>query len=199
MENQQQQQQHHLEEQQQPKPGIDFWRLSAEETEWAWALKSALEAEEDVRPLSDFEIVTQALHAKGDTERALRGVRGLQCFRQEYVIRDTPMEGIQLIDEWMCLHPGFLLSVDIDETYGHCVMIYDYAKRRPNDIQTEAHWRSHLGGMYYLQHAMQHNIHSCREGIVHVCECKYTNKNVRTRPTFVSEFLLTCVNHIYLF
>ena len=151
---------------------VDLWRISDEELEWAWELKVVVEAEDDLKPLSDFEYVHQSLHGKGDIEAAVARVRGLQHFRQEYRISDTAAEGIQLIEAWMSKHPNFLLSVDIDEVYGHFVMIYDYAKRRPGNLKTDADWRSHLGGMYYLSHAMQNNIHACREGIVHICECE---------------------------
>ena len=77
-----------------------------------------------------------------------------------------------MIDAFMSKHPGFLLSVDIDEAYGHFVMVYDYAKRRPRELRQPEDWRSHLGGMYYLSHCMQNNVHAVRQGIVHICECE---------------------------
>ena len=151
---------------------IDLWHLSDEELEWVWALKIAVEADEDLKPLSDLEYVHQALFAKENTEEAVKRVRGLQYFREEYRICDHPEEGVRLIEAWMNKHPGFLLSVDVDEIHGHFIMVYDYAKRRPGEIKTPEDWRDHLGGMYYLMHAMQNNVHAIREGIVHICECE---------------------------
>lgn len=157
----------------QPQVGlVDLWRMSGEELEWAWELKVAVEADDNLKPLSDFEYAHQSLYARGNTEVALARVLGLQHFRKEYRIDDDAAQGIQLIEAWMALHPSFLLSVDIDEIRGHFVMIYDYSKRKPANLKTDEDWRSHLGGMYYLSHAMQNNIHACREGIIHICECE---------------------------
>ena len=172
----QQQQQQVLAQQQQQHP-VDLWNLTEEELEWCWALKVAVEAEDDLKPLSDFEYVHQALYAKENTESALARVRGLQAFREEYRISDNPEEGIQMIEAFMNLHPNFLLSVDIDETLGHFVLIYDYAKRRPGNVKSDRDWRNHLGGMYYLMHAMQNNVHAVRQGVVHICECEGTQNH----------------------
>ncbi|CAB9525563.1 expressed unknown protein [Seminavis robusta] len=160
------------EQQRQAAAHIDLWVLNEEELEGAWALKIAVEADDEVDNLSDFEYVHQAIFARENTEVALARVRGLQAFRQHYKIHDTPEEGVELVNAFMNKHPGFLLSVDIDETHGHYVMIYDYARRKPHEVKTEEDWRGHLGGMYYLMHALQNNIHACREGIVHICECE---------------------------
>ena len=150
---------------------FDLFHLSEEELEWAWALKIAVEADDELKPLSDFEVVQQALFARENTEDALARCHGLQAFREEYHIHDTPLEGVQLIEGFMSKHPGFLLSIDMDENHGHFVFVYDYAKRRPNDLKTDADWRNHLGGMYYMMQCQQINIHACREGVVHIIEC----------------------------
>jgi hypothetical protein len=69
-------------------------------------------------------------------------------------------------------HPGMCLSIDYDPQFGHFVVVYDYAKRRPENIDFPEDWRVHLGGFYYMAQSMTSDLHAIREGIVHICECE---------------------------
>lgn len=119
--------------------------LSETEIRWALAIKGAAAAEEDLKPLKDYEYVQHALISKDDVEEAVEHIRSMQYFREEYNINDTPEEGEYLFRKFTEKHKGFLLSVDWDDSNGHFVVAYDYVRRNPAAIDYPEEWRMHLG------------------------------------------------------
>lgn len=153
-------------------PPFHSMQLTEQECRWALAIRNVVKEDEDLEKISDMEYAHHALLARGNVEQAVARIRGMQYFRQEYNIKDTAEEGIQLLEQFMRKHPGFVLSVDYDAAHGHFIIVYDYAKRNPSAIDFPHDWRVHLGGFFYLFQAMQSNIVSMREGLVHICECE---------------------------
>ncbi|CAB9525560.1 expressed unknown protein [Seminavis robusta] len=146
--------------------------ISSEEREWAANIKAAAEAAEDIRNVSDMEYVHQAIIAKDDVDGALKRLRGLQDFRDEYKIKDTVEQGIELIKGFLRQQEGFLLTIDVDREKGHFVWVYDTAKIAPERCDYPDDWQIYLGAMYYQMNAMHSNMFAIREGVVHIGECE---------------------------
>lgn len=151
--------------------------ITEQECEWAIALKEAVAEADDIKNLSDFDYVQNSLIAKDDLESAMDRIRGIEIFREEYNINDTVEEGIALITQFLKQQPAFILTVDLDPEKGHFVFVYDTAKLQPKFRDFPEDWRVHLGAWYYLFHAMNSNIHSCRQGVVHIGECEGTGRD----------------------
>lgn len=148
-------------------------QITGEETRWALNIKYiVLEDAEDVRNVSDFEIIHHAMVARDDMDGALERLRGLQVFREEYSISDTVEEGMELLRAFMIQQQGFLLTVDVIPGHANFVFVYDNAKIRPTALNTPEDWRTYLGGLYYLFQCMHSNVEACRQGVVHVGECE---------------------------
>lgn len=146
--------------------------MNEQEIRWAVDIRHAVEDSHELQNRPDLEYAHHALVSRGNLNLALARIQGMQYFRDEYKIHDTPEEGLQLLRQFFEKHPGFVLSVDYDRNHGHFVIVYDYAKRKPKAIDFPKDWRIHLGGFFYLFQAMQYNIVSMREGLVHICECE---------------------------
>lgn len=123
--------------------------VQEEEIRWALAIKGAALADEELKPLTDFDYTHYALVFQEDVEKALEHIRYMQYFFEEYNIRSNdPEEGTELIRQVCKMHPGFLLSVDWDEMNGHFVAVYDFAKRNPKAVDLPEEWRIHLGNKF---------------------------------------------------
>jgi len=151
---------------------VETMKISDDECQWATDVRAAAEADEELKPLTDYQYIQHAIEAQGNVPEALRKIRGMQYFREEYRIQDTVEEGMELIKGYMELHKGFVLSIESDFQNGHFVIVYDYKHRNSTTIDMPKDWRIHLGGFYYMCQAITAHFLAIREGVVHICECK---------------------------
>lgn len=147
--------------------------LTSEELEWTLTLKSAVVEDAELKDLSDFEYAQHAITSRGDTNKALIKVVGLQQFREEYNVLDTLEEGMRGLEAFQKQQPWFVLDVEYEPQFGHFVCVYDYgvvnhkaASKMPGDF------RIYIVGLYYIFQLLQANIGSIREGLVHIVECE---------------------------
>ena len=129
---------------------LQVTQVAEYEVEWALTIKAAVEADDEIQNVSDFEYVHHALIAKEDCEGAVERIRGLQYFREEYKITDSVEEGVQLLQQFLKQQENFLLTVDIDREKGHFVWVYDNAKIKPSAVRSPEDWRTYIGGKDFL-------------------------------------------------
>lgn len=169
-------------------------QLSAQERQWALAVKHAVEEDLDLQNLTDLEYAQYALVSQNDVDDALRRARGLQLFRQEYGINETLDQAMELINALIIQQPGMLLSVDKAKTnptapevenhpdlHCHYLMVFDFARINPKALHLPRDKRDMLGALYYLHHATQTNPTLMRNGILFIAECEgmtFDNVNV---------------------
>ena len=151
--------------------------ISQDEQMWATNIKAAIQSDPDIQNVPDMVYVHHALIAKSDVAAAVRRIHGLQFFREEYRIKDTVEEGMELIRGFLKQQQGYILSVDVDVSNGHFVWVYDNAKVRPDLVDFPEDWRVFLGGLYYLYQAMHSNIRSCRHGVLQIGEVSVAKDN----------------------
>lgn len=159
-------------------------QITEQEREWALAIKKAVEADDELKNLSDLEYVQYAIATEGDVPGSLKRAKGLQLFRQEYGINDTLDQGTNMLQAMLQDHePGLILSVDKVQTttsdacddpdlFSHFVFVLDFAKINPKGIHLPSHKRDTLGALYYAHHATQTTPAAIRNGCVFIAECE---------------------------
>lgn len=161
--------------------------ITSEERQWALAIKHAVDNDEDIMVLTDFDYMQYAIVCGDDVDDALQRIRGLQVFRQEYNIGDTFEEGVHFLGALLQQQPGMLLSIDkartsaklpdevegeIDvDAHSNFWMIFDFARINPPAMNLPADKRNVLAALYYAHHATQPNPNYIRNGILFIAEC----------------------------
>lgn len=142
--------------------------LTSEELEWAIALKKEVMEDETLEERPDFDYVQVTLICMDDLENAKYRLKAMQDFREEYHISDTPLEGIELVVQFLQQQPWFILDVHVDES--HAVLAKDFSSLDPSRVHSPEKWRIFLGGFYYVYQILQPNFFSIREGILCMVE-----------------------------
>jgi len=166
------------------------FRLTEQERQDALALKAAVEADDALVNLDDFQYVQFVLakshyvpnhndntdHDNNTTgrhlEALLEAVAGLQAFKEEYNIHDTMEDGMEVLRGFMRLQPLALLSVAYDEEFQNYGLIYDRSRCNFRKPKTPEDWHIFLGCPYYLFNSFCPDFHSMRQGIFLIGECQ---------------------------
>ena len=157
----------------QGEPNLLTTSLTDQECQWALEIKNAVMEDGDLKELTDFEYAQHAIASKGDLEKALLKVGGLQTFREEYKVLDTLEEGLQALRAFQKQQPWFVLDVEYEPEFGHFVCVYDYGVMDPDAaMKMPEDWRTYIVGLYYIFQLLQANLGSIREGLVHIVECE---------------------------
>jgi hypothetical protein len=152
--------------------------LSEEERQWALAIRSALDEDDEIcsRAISDMEVATLAIIDKDIIERSIERAHCLQAFRMQYNINDTLEEALEIIRTNEIFHPGRVLSIDEcpnNDGMGSHVIVADLAKFNPEAVLEHRNgFRIHLGGIYYFLKCLQPDFQSVREGYRQILECE---------------------------
>ncbi|CAB9515236.1 expressed unknown protein [Seminavis robusta] len=167
--------------------------LSYDEIEWAHAIKQAVEEDEDLQELTDFEYAHYAIFTHGDTDNAVDRIRNMQEFRAEYKISNTAEEGIDLLQEMMTKQqPWLVLDMDYSTEREHFTLVLDYSRLQPSKVKTPEDWRIMVGGQYYLHQIIHATIPSIQKGMVRICDVEgFEWKN------FSVDFICTCYHHLF--
>ena len=173
--------------------------LTAEEREWALAIKAAANEIPEIDALSDYECAQYALIDRGVLQASLVRAQHLQVFREEYSLRDTAEEGMKIFRSMIKLYPEFILSVSFCETEGHVVVV-DVASMIQERLKSDESYRTMLGCLYFLGQVISPDFESIRNGTVFICESEgfdaKTNLNPSTHRRLWTEFVSIYPMHI---
>lgn len=144
-----------------------------EEIGWAKSIKEAVEKDDKLKSLTDFEYMAHAIVAKDKTDKALKRIERMQAFREMYdIVGDGNVEdGMQRARAVVEAHPELFQSIGMDSK-GRSVTYWQFDKFTANKVKTPEDWKAVMGGFFYFFHALQPNIGSIREGVVWVGDCK---------------------------
>ena len=81
---------------------------------WALEIKQAVEAEEELRPLSDMDYVQYAIICKGNLGNAMRRIRNIQAFKDTYQVDNSVEQAMAMLEAFMTQQAGLILHLDID-------------------------------------------------------------------------------------
>ncbi|CAB9515744.1 expressed unknown protein [Seminavis robusta] len=170
--------------------------LTEEERNRALEIKAAVEADDRIRNLSDFEYVHYALTRKSPEETMeslTHRVYMMQCFREEYRIQDTFEEGLELIHQYTQQQPGLVIDVQLLASSYNYLSVEDFAKFNPRAVKTHEDYRIFTGGSFYMLQARQPNFAAIREGMPSMVECEgasFANFDSHVTERYQHEFFL---------
>ena len=155
-------------------------QLSQDEKHFAVQVKRAVEASGELQPTTfvDADYARFALASTGNLQEALRCMKRMQWFRQEYSIDDSVEQGMYYLERFFRLQPGFILKLDIDPETSEGILTFDQGSLNPvkalqcaeNDSVVERNWKITVIGTYYLMNAVQPSLESSRTGIFYILE-----------------------------
>jgi hypothetical protein len=153
----------------------EMMSITEEEKGWAMIIKNAIvEADpEFAKTICDLEYAQHAIVAKDKLSRALKRIRRLKAFKQEYGIDDNrSMEEIEaILLRFEELASGFFLGFGREES-GRYIVTMDYKCFEPKKFESPDDWKVLFAGFYYMLEATQPDISSIREGMAMICEAK---------------------------
>lgn len=157
----------------------DAMRITEEERQWALSIKQAANETDELQPLSDFGYVELAMLTRGNTQEALHRMGGLQAFRTEYGINNSPEQGVQCLERTMHLLPGFVLHLDNCPNTNDGILVWDASVCYPETILSISHegggadynWRNYVVAMYYMYYSCQPTLVSIRDGLTLMMDC----------------------------
>ena len=101
----------------------DRMELSDHERNLAINIKTAISSDPELDPVSDFMCAQLALVDGDNIESALARVHQLQCFREEYGIRDTVQDASKQIVDYIKLFPRLQLCFTFYNEGGNYVIV----------------------------------------------------------------------------
>jgi hypothetical protein len=170
--------------------------LSDDERSMALRIKEAVEEDTAINNLSDMEYAQHAILAMGDLNLALCRIQGLQCFRRDYQVDNSPSQGVKYLKQFMILQPGAILNIDICPDTGEAVFGFNRGALDPaiafkcsiQDTVPEQNWKIHAITVYYFLHILQPSLKAVREGICFVFDGHQMSwRNINS--TFTSRIL----------
>jgi hypothetical protein len=136
--------------------------LSEEERRRALSIKAAIEACDDLEPLSDMMYAQIAFVDQGDVESAVNRARHLQTFRQEYGVTDTYEQGAAISHAFLKQHPGHMLTMSYNPAEANYAVMYDQATFDDSILRNDQCWKIFIGYGWYLYHAVNPDLHAMR-------------------------------------
>ena len=155
-------------------------RLTRDEYRMAVRIKEAVRVSgtsqgypEEIHPVSDFLYAQMSLMEGISLEDALERLYKLQCFRQEYGVRDTAEEGTKALAAYMKLMPQFNLGFTFQSEIGQYVIIYDNKRFLIDNVKKgETQMQQWMRGVYYSASMISPDLEAVRRGTVLVVECE---------------------------
>lgn len=148
-------------------------KLTREEHAWAWDIKDCIEMLDDLDNLCDFWYAQLAIVCQDNVEDAVKRAYGLQCFREEYKIRDSVEQGCHCMQQLVYeLSPKQLLSFSFSHSDGTYVLVHDITKADTNRVSTPKKCDDYFGFCYYLHTLWGPDFESIRKGGICCVECE---------------------------
>lgn len=172
-------------------------KLRDHEVDRARTIKLAVDKDERLRPLSDFEYVQWALTLNSDApmEEICQRVYMMQCFKEAYALEDTVEEAAHILTQFSIqMQPGALLSFDYLPASQNYCLVNDVAHFFPARIQTDEDFRIYLGFNFYMFQAGFPTFAAQRAGLTVILECMDAtiedNFDHRQQERFMEEFMM---------
>ncbi|CAB9512513.1 unknown protein [Seminavis robusta] len=146
--------------------------LSDQEREWALTIREAIDNDPELDSISDFQCVQLALVVKQDAlEDALERAHRLQCFRQQYEIRNTSSDAKMRLPRFLDFFPGYVLTVSYmhDSDSQYCCI--DARAFQQAKVTSEGGFCTFISGLYYIYEGLNPDFKSMRNGTNMVFEC----------------------------
>lgn len=146
-----------------------------QELKWAAAIKESAQKDPEVRDdvLCDLEYLQHAIVAKDQVQKALKRIKLLQKFKEQYGIKldGSYEEGMRDLKAFQLAHPGFMLAVASlpDHTQ---VLCGDYSKYHGSNDKTEESRAITMRGNFYLLQVATPNVAAMRAGVVTLADGK---------------------------
>ena len=74
----------------------------------------------------------------------------MQSFCDEYKIKDTLEQGVEVFSQFQNEHSGVVLCITYLASTGNFLSIHDYAAFSPGTIKTDSQMRTLMGAAFYL-------------------------------------------------
>ncbi|CAB9514155.1 expressed unknown protein [Seminavis robusta] len=147
--------------------------LSAEEHEWALAIKEALMANPELEDKpSDFMIAQLAIVHHNDIETAMETAFRIQETREQYKIRDTYQDAYEKLTRSLELHYGTHMYFGFNHEEARYVAVFDIGRFDSRVSMNPRNAEYCFGGGWYCYHAMSPDFESVRRGAIILMECQ---------------------------
>ncbi|CAB9501402.1 expressed unknown protein [Seminavis robusta] len=147
-------------------------QLTNEERQWALSIRAAIEANNEIDPVSDFKCVHLAIIFQGDVEAAVESALHLQCFRHEYDILDTLSESRRALAKLIKLFPKYYMSYSFNKEDGDYYLVYDITQFSIKKMTRTEMFTTFNAGSYYFLHATTVDFALMRKGSIFIAECE---------------------------
>ncbi|CAB9527212.1 hypothetical protein SEMRO_1958_G307870.1 [Seminavis robusta] len=124
--------------------------ISDNEKRQARAIKTAIEACDDLGPLSDMMYTQFAIMHGNDVELAVGRAQHLQVFREEYGVLDTFQQGIESFQAFLKQQPGHILSLIENPIEHNQVLLVDQVKFDDSILRDDEEWKTFVRLHWYL-------------------------------------------------
>lgn len=161
-------------------------KLTEQERVWVISLEDAMKeysksknVDAPFGKLTDFDIVSHAILAKGKPEKAIHRLLRLQKFKQAYKVRDdsTVYEAIKIVQNFVHAHPSWLQAVGKDSV-GRWVIFFELEGFLNDDATTTITTpEQRYAALYYVLHALQPDLDAVRNGTVWIGDLKNVTRN----------------------
>ncbi|CAB9501400.1 expressed unknown protein [Seminavis robusta] len=147
-------------------------QLTNQERQWALSIKAAIEADNQIDPISDFMCVHLAIFFQGGIEAAVERALRLQTFRQEYDILDTLTDSRRALPKHIKLFPKHYLAYNFNKEDGNYYLVADVTQFSMDKMTRTEMFTAFNAGEYYLFHAMSADFELIRKGAILLAECE---------------------------
>lgn len=151
-------------------------KLLRKEYERAIQIKQMVAEDEILLSLPDFDYVQYAICTNDEPlEKIKARMFTMQCFREQYGITNTALQGVELFHAQALRHPGIILDIEYPHGEPNFLNISDMAAFFPSKIKTYHDWRAVLGSIYYSWECQLPDFECMRIGFSSICECMGSN------------------------
>ena len=152
------------------------------EREWAIAIKHAAQEDAEIQEevVTDLEYLHHAVIAKDQVHKALKRIKRMQKFKDDYGIKldGSYEEGMRDITAFLAAHPGFVLSLAVLPQDQSIVLCCDYGNFQASSHHTrfdDENFAITLRGWFYFGQASQSNLAAMRAGVSTIVDVQGTS------------------------
>lgn len=157
----------------------------------AQLIKRAVDANDEVGNLTDFEYVQFALGWEDDPiDVIVQKIAMYHSFRQEYGVKETVNDGVTSFSDMTIEFYGAVLSLQYLAPKRSYVVVMDWGSSIPPT--TEEGHRKYFRGLYYMFHSLLPNFEAMRSGTTMVIECEGAG-----RKNISVDHLQKLASHLY--
>lgn len=145
--------------------------LTAEERQWALAIKAAVQADPEVEEEPDFWYVQLALMEQDNVEGAVVRAKKVQNFRQEYEAEDNYEFAVRVLRDFQQLLPEFWMAFSYQEREQGFVFMADISKFYIRVLEaSDTNTKIWISMLYFISHTCNPDFHAMRVGSITLAE-----------------------------